>query len=110
MATHSVLAEFGGELVGGSGTSYNYYPPMGSGNWAASGWPWAAYQRQIWYFHGPYGSHSPSLSSMGNTCPGGTSTSAPPSAGSCLQLCFFFCASAPRICGPWPRHTPAQHG
>ena len=90
MATHSVLAEFGGELVGGSGTSYNYYPPMGSGNWGASGWPWAAYQRQIWYFDGAYGSHSPSLSSMVNTCSGGTSTLGPYWGGSDWQIYFFF--------------------
>jgi len=47
MATHSELIEFGGEIVGGNGTSYNYYPRMGSGQWASAWWEWAAYQRQI---------------------------------------------------------------
>jgi hypothetical protein len=89
MATHSSLIEFGGEIVGGNGTSYNYYPPMGSGYYGTSGWTWAAYQRQIWYFDSAWGTHSPSLGS-GNECPASTNMSGPYWGGSDWQTYFFF--------------------
>jgi hypothetical protein len=90
MATHSTRADFGAEIVGGDGTSYNYYPPMGSGQWGSSGWTWAAYQRQIWYFDSGWATHSASLGAMSNTCPGGTSTIGPYWGGSDWQIYFFF--------------------
>jgi hypothetical protein len=76
MATHSDLVEFGGEIVGGNGTSYNYYPPMGSGNWGTDGWPWAAFQGTLWYFDGSYNGHWATLGSF-NECPSGTSILGP---------------------------------
>ena len=90
MATHSTRADFGGEIVGGAGTSYNYYPPMGSGQWGSSGWTWAAYHRQIWYFDSVWGTHQASLGAMSNSCPGGTSTIGPFYGGSDWQIYFFF--------------------
>ena len=90
MATHSTRADFGGEIVGGAGTSYNYYPPMGSGQWGTSGWTWAAYHRQIWYFDSVWGTHQASLGAMSNSCPGGTSTIGPFYGGSVWQIYFFF--------------------
>jgi Neprosin len=89
MATHSSLIEFGGEIVGGNGTSYNYYPPMGSGYFGTSGWPWAAYQRQIWYFDAAYGGQWASLGS-GNECPARTSLLGPYWGGSAWAIYFFF--------------------
>jgi hypothetical protein len=90
MATHSVLIEFGGEIVGGNGTSYNYYPPMGSGDWGTWGWPWAAFQRRIWYFDGSYNGQWTSLPGSINTCPGGTSVSGPSWGGDDWGIYFFF--------------------
>jgi hypothetical protein len=89
MATHSALIEFGGEIVGGNGTSYNYYPPMGSGYWGTSGWTWAAYQRRLWYFDSSYNTHWTSLGS-GNECPARTSMSGPYWGGSDWAIYFFF--------------------
>jgi len=90
MATHSDLIEFGGEIVGGYGTSYNYYPPMGSVNWGTDGWPWAAYQRQIWYFDGSYnGQWAWGLTAF-NSCPAGTSILGPYWGGSDWGIYFFF--------------------
>jgi hypothetical protein len=89
MATHSVLAGFGGEIVGGNGTSYNYYPAMGDGWWGTNGWPWAAYQRQIWYIDGAYNGQWTSLGS-GNECAEGTSILGPGWGGSDWSIYFFF--------------------
>ena len=77
------------EIVGGNGTSYNYYPPMGSGRWGSNGWDWAAYQRQIWYFDGSYNGNWTSLGS-GNECTGGTSMLGPYWGGSDWGIYFFF--------------------
>jgi hypothetical protein len=89
MATHSDLIVFGGEIVGGDGTSYNYYPPMGSDYWGTDGWPLAAYQRQIWYFDGAYNGNWTTLTPV-NECPAGTSILGPDWGGSDWAIYFFF--------------------
>jgi len=76
MATHSVLIEFGGEIVGGDGTPYNYYPPMGSGYWGTDGWPWAAFQHGIYYYDDADYAH-PADMVPDNTCPAKSSIFGP---------------------------------
>lgn len=39
------LVEYGGEVA----NVFGYWPPMGSGNYAASAWPWTAYQHTVFY-------------------------------------------------------------
>ena len=74
MATHADYISLGGE-AGGTG----YTPQMGSGQLGTSGYPYAAYQRQIWYYDGAYNAtYATGLSyPPTNTCPGSTSTLGP---------------------------------
>jgi hypothetical protein len=46
MAHYAQLIEYGTESVGST-----WYPPEGSGNWASSGWTYAAYQRNLYYIN-----------------------------------------------------------
>ena len=46
MAHNAQLIEYGTESVGST-----WYPPEGSGNWASSGWSYAAYQRNLFYIN-----------------------------------------------------------
>lgn len=39
------LVEYGGEVA----NVFGYWPPMGSGAYAGSGWPWTAYQHTVFY-------------------------------------------------------------
>jgi hypothetical protein len=45
MAAHAAEIDYGGEVVGTTS-----WPPMGSGQFAATGWQHAAYQSQVHYF------------------------------------------------------------
>ena len=45
MASYAEEIDYGGEVVGTTS-----WPPMGSGQFAATGWKHAAYQRQVHYF------------------------------------------------------------
>jgi hypothetical protein len=76
LATHSTRVQFGGEVAAGDGTSYYYYPAMGSGLNASYGYLYAAYQNQIWYHDTVYNKINPSLTTI-NECPSGTSIVGP---------------------------------
>jgi hypothetical protein len=79
MATNSDAIAFGGEYVCVPGMTDAYCPsPMGSGCLGAFGYPYAAYQRQIWYFDGAYNVNpGTGLNSFVNDCIGATSTIGP---------------------------------
>jgi len=76
LATHSTRVQFGGEVAAGDGTSYYYYPVMGSGLNASYGYLYAAYQNHIWYHDTLYNKINPSLTTI-NECPSGTSIVGP---------------------------------
>jgi hypothetical protein len=89
MATHSSSIWYGGEILAGNGTSYDYNPEMGSGWFASYGYGVAAYQRRISYFDANGAWQSPSLTQI-NECPAGTSMSGPNDGGSSWGIYFFF--------------------
>ena len=74
MATHADLVFFGAAAAG-----VGYLPQVGSGYWGTSGYPYAAYQRQIWYYDGAYNAiYATGLSyPPDNNCPGSTSMLGP---------------------------------
>ncbi len=65
--------------LGGTANGYGYVPQMGSGYYGTSGLPYAAYQRQIWYYDGAYnGTYAYGLSyPPTNNCPSVTSMLGP---------------------------------
>jgi hypothetical protein len=78
MATHADGMEFAGEFgCVADGTLWNCPSAMGSGYQGTSGYPYAAYQRQMWYFDGAY-NVNPATSLAGySQCPGATSVLGP---------------------------------
>jgi len=61
MSSYSTNFQAGGETATASWNNPPYYPPMGDVVWAAAGYPWAAYQRFIYYIDGNYYAQSPAL-------------------------------------------------
>ena len=84
MATHASKIQYGGEIVGGTS-----YPPMGSGEYAASWFSLAAYQRHIWYVDALGRAQSPSLGAV-NECISNTRILGPYDGGSSWGTYFFF--------------------
>ncbi|HWT84034.1 MAG TPA: neprosin family prolyl endopeptidase [Candidatus Methylomirabilis sp.] len=56
LASNATDIDYGGEVV-----DVTAWPPMGSGNFADTGWQFAAYQRDIYYFPPPGGVQSAAL-------------------------------------------------
>lgn len=95
MATHATRVTYGGEIlsrpiVSADGSSYYFYPEMGSGWNGSLGYQRAAYQRLIAYYNDSANPTltSPTLTAV-NTCPGGT-TLVGPSFTSNWGTYFFF--------------------
>jgi hypothetical protein len=78
LATHSTRVQFGGEVAAGDGTTYFYYPEMGSGLFPTAGYRYAAYQRVIWYHDTSYNKVTPNLTPI-IECPSGGAISYPTS-------------------------------
>jgi hypothetical protein len=79
LATHSTRVQFGGEVAAGDGTTYFYYPAMGSGlsPIAGNAYPhYVAYQRTIWYHDSAYNRINPTLTTV-NECPSSASITTP---------------------------------
>ena len=72
MATHAESLYLGG-FANGSG----YIPQIGSGYFGTSGYPYAAYQRQIFYFDGTYNATWATGVTGFNNCPVSTSMYGP---------------------------------
>ena len=86
MATHADSI-----LVGGFADGNYYIPQMGSGQVGTSGYPYAAYHRQIFYFDGAYNAtYAYGLSNPASTCPSVTSTLGPYWGGSGYWGVYFF--------------------
>jgi hypothetical protein len=71
--------QFGGEVAAGDGTTYFYYPAMGSGLSPSAGnaYPhYVAYQRTIWYHDSAYNKINPTLTTV-NECPNSASITTP---------------------------------
>jgi hypothetical protein len=74
MATHADIVQVSAQADG-----KGYLPQVGSGYWGTYGYPYAAYQRQIWYYDGAYNAYWATGLSYppNNNCPASTSTYGP---------------------------------
>ena len=84
LSRYAQIFDMGGEVVGAT-----HYPPMGSGQWASAGWPYAAYHRSILWRDAANGGHNPALT-RSQPSPSCYSATAPTWGGPTWKTYFFF--------------------